>query len=101
MIRLTVEGPRGALRSGEWLTATSFNSRGALLWKLVLSIPRIRVDWGAYYANVRLGDWGGYVLMSILGYLLGFDNIGLSSANLLVAFPTSWPSPSTSASASR
>jgi 4-hydroxybenzoate polyprenyltransferase len=41
----------------------------------------------AYFANVRMGDWGGYILMSILGYMLGFESSSIYSANHLVSVP--------------
>ncbi len=41
----------------------------------------------AYFANVRIGDWGGYILMSILGYMLGFESNNFYSANHLLALP--------------
>jgi len=34
-----------------------------------------------------MGDWGGYILMSILGYMLGFNTTNVYSANHLLALP--------------
>jgi len=33
----------------------------------------------SYFANVRLRDWGGYIGMSLLGYLLGFGSQGTNT----------------------
>jgi lycopene elongase/hydratase (dihydrobisanhydrobacterioruberin-forming) len=37
-----------------------------------------------YVANVRMGDWGGYIGMSLLGYLLGLTGTGIDYIGFLV-----------------
>ncbi len=37
-----------------------------------------------YVANVRIKDWGGYVGMSVLGYLLGLHGVGIDCVGFLV-----------------
>ena len=44
-------------------------------------------QFNAYFANVRMADWGGYILISILGYMLGFESNSFYSANHLLALP--------------
>jgi 4-hydroxybenzoate polyprenyltransferase len=41
----------------------------------------------AYFANVRMGDWGGYLLISILGYMLGFDSSNIYLVKSLLSLP--------------
>ncbi len=48
---------------------------------------RVPPELGAYFANVRMGDWGGYILISILGYMLGLDLANSYLTNLLLAIP--------------
>ena len=59
---------------------------GFLHTSLELS-DRVPAELGAYFANVRMGDWGGYILISILGYMLGLDLANGYFTNLLLAIP--------------
>jgi 4-hydroxybenzoate polyprenyltransferase len=34
-----------------------------------------------------MGDWGGYILISLLGYMLGFDSSNIYAANSLLSLP--------------
>jgi 4-hydroxybenzoate polyprenyltransferase len=54
---------------------------------LELSDLKLLIEFDAYFANVRMGDWGGYILISILGYMLGFDSSSIYSANILLSLP--------------